>query len=99
MGKILLATSLLGLAVACSDPEVIVTRDQFGDEWPLTVNSAVVVCAENGETPLLKVGVRRYALNEAGRARGYPDAAEIAAESADASKLGAVCSAQVASNH
>ena len=98
MRQILLAACLLVFAAGCGDPEIIVTRDQFGDEWPLAVNSAVVVCADDGAAPLLKLGVRRYALNEAARARGYPDAAEIAVESSDVSKLGLVSTAQVASN-
>ena len=98
MRQILLVGCLLVLAAGCGDPEIIVTRDQFGEEWPLAVNSAVVVCADDGAAPLLKVGVRRYALNEAARARGYPDAAEVALEASDPSKLGLVCTPQVASN-
>jgi hypothetical protein len=98
MRRSLLAVSLLGFAAGCGDPEVIVTREQFGDEWPLGVNSAVVVCAEGGEAAVLKVGVRRYALNEAARALGHPDASEVAEPSADVSVLSGVCTPQVASN-
>jgi hypothetical protein len=98
MRKLLLVISVLACASGCSDPEVIVTRDQFGDDWPLTLNSAVVVCADEGATPLLKVGVKRYALNEAARARGYPEATELARESADPTVLGSVCRDQVAAN-
>jgi len=98
MKRLLLMVSVLTFASACGDPEVIVTRDQFGEDWPLTLNSAVVVCADEGATPLLKVGVKRYALNEAARARGYPEATEVARESADITVLGSVCIAQVASN-
>jgi hypothetical protein len=98
MSKLLFVVSLLAFASGCGDPEIIVTRAQFGEDWPLTLNSAVVVCADEGATPLLKVGVKRYALNEAARARGYPEATEFARDSADLTVLGSVCTAQVASN-
>lgn len=97
MRRILLLLPLLGFA-GCGDPEVIVTREEFGDEWPLAVNSAVVVCAEGGSAAVLKMGVRRYALNDAARGLGHPDASEVAAPQTDPSVLSAVCTSQVASS-
>jgi len=98
MNRLLLAFSGLVVISGCGAPEVIVTRDQFGDDWPLSVNSAVVVCEEQGTAPVLKVGVKRYALNAAARARGYPDVSEIVETTADPERLGSVCTPQVASN-
>lgn len=67
------------LACGGGGREVVVTRDQLGDSWPLAVNSAIVVCG--GESGVeLKLGPQRYALDEVALARGLPDAKEIAAE-------------------
>jgi len=101
MRKILLVASLLAFGMSlsgCGDPEVIVTRERFGKDWPLTMNSAKVVCAEDGAAPLLKVGVNSFALNEEGRALGYPEPTQYASGSGDISILGGVCAAQVAAN-
>ena len=73
--------ALTGLGPGCrlaSDDEVVVTREQFGDAWPLQVNSAKVVCTENDEDALLKLGSKLYALGAGSRARGYPDASAVA---------------------
>ena len=60
------------------DREVVVTREQFGERWPLEVNSAVVVCQTGDAGAVLKLGPKRYALDESARARGLPDAEEVA---------------------
>lgn len=72
-----LAAAVLGCAE--SGREVVVTRDQLGSSWPLAVNSATVICGGDAGVEL-KLGPRRYALDDAARARGLPDAKEIAAE-------------------
>ena len=98
-GLLLIASSILIAAgVGCSDAEVVVTRRQFGAEWPLEVNSASVICAEDGDVAILRLGAKRYALNEAARSRGHPGPEEVLREGADPAALGAICSAQVAAN-
>ena len=109
------AKLLLGaaLVLGCSAPraEVVVTAAQFGDDWPLNVGSAVLLCGASGEPSLLKVGSHRYALDQAGRAAGHLDAAAVARElpidpqrselgtrPADPASLLSVCNAQLASN-
>jgi hypothetical protein len=92
----------LGAAVAAGcggDHEVVVTREQFGDAWPLGVNSAVVVCRDGGDAALLRLGVEEFALTEAARAQGYRDAREIPGSEvrADLEPLRAVCELAVAS--
>ena len=87
-----LATVLLGCAAG--EREVVVTREQLGESWPLEVNSAKVVCARGGELALLKLGTRRYALNPSARDAGYPDAGGVT--SSDTEPLRAVCDADVA---
>ena len=67
------------LACGAGGREVVVTRAQLGDSWPLAVNSATVVCGGDAGVEL-KLGPRRYALDEVTLARGLPDAMEVAAE-------------------
>lgn len=101
------AAAVLGCG---GDNEVVVTRDQFGDSWPLVVNSAKVLCQDSGAA-VLKVGSQRYALDQAGVDRGLPHAREIVAQlpvdpnrpeigswPADTEPLRAVCEAQVAAS-
>ena len=89
------------VAAGCGgDHEVVVTREQFGDAWPLAVNSAVVVCREGGEAALLRLGVEEFALTEAARAQGYRAASEIPGASGaapDLEPLRTVCEMEVAS--
>jgi len=82
------------LGCPASEKEVVVTRDQFGESWPLEVNSARVVCARGGDLALLKLGTQRYALSPSARDAGYPDAGGVA--SANTEPLRAVCDAHVA---
>ena len=95
-------TLVLAVAGCGAAPEVVVTREQFGDTWPLAVNSAVVVCRDGGEAALLRLGVEEFALTEAARAQGYRDAREIPAAGGLAGTpnlepLRAVCEVAVAS--
>lgn len=81
-GKRFVALALsTAAAVACGprSHEVVVTRDQVGDAWPLEVNSATVICGGASGTEL-KLGPERYALDDAALARGLPDAKQVAAE-------------------
>ena len=56
-GLLLIALGvLISLGAGCSDPEVVVTRRQFGADWPLEVNSANVICAEDGNVAILRLG-------------------------------------------
>lgn len=75
------ACAVLG-CVPAGDNEVIVTREQFGQDWPLEVNSAQLECSEAGGT-VLRLGSKRYALDEISRARGLPDAGEVARRQPD----------------
>jgi hypothetical protein len=70
----------IGFLLACNidvESRTIVTRDQFGERWPLQMNSAVVECSRGGSVAVLKVGSTRYALNDGARKRGLPDAREV----------------------
>ena len=110
MWKPLLWAALVGGALACSgaDREIVVTAEEFGSDWPLSVGSAVIECGA-GDVALLKLGVERYALSDAAAAQGYPDARtitravpidpaqrEIGTTRADVEALRAVCDGQVA---
>jgi hypothetical protein len=65
---------------ACSDREVVVTRDQYGGAWPLHVNSARVVCPSDGAGgALLKLGTKTYALDPLAESQGHPPAGRVAA--------------------
>jgi hypothetical protein len=84
MARLLLASalalaSLATLACGPAEREVVVTREMFGDAWPLAVNSALVLCSEEGGA-VLKVGRERYALDEVALERGHRPAREVAAE-------------------
>ncbi len=85
------------LAAGCVDRGVVVTRDQFGDAWPLTVNSARVECADSGAA-VLRIGSRRYALNEAAEGEGVSDPREVLTEGGSADALLRACAPQVASS-
>ena len=74
----LIAAGCLVLAcVPAGDEEIAVTREQLGDEWPLQVNSALVSCGASGV--VLRLGAKRYALDERALASGLPDAREVVA--------------------
>ena len=73
-----LLIAIAGLSLACGmadDEEVVVTRAQFGEEWPLEVNSARLSCSDEGA--VLRIGQKRYALDAAGLSRGLPDARQV----------------------
>ena len=87
---VLLLFSIFGGA-ACSDREVVVTRDQYGDAWPLRVNSARVVCPSGGgDGALLRLGTKTYALDPLAESRGHAPASRVAAF--DPSVLRSACS-------
>jgi hypothetical protein len=71
-----LATLLAVVAVAvcacgCSqeDPGVEVSREQFGERWPLTVERGTVAC--RGGLPVFRYDGETYALNRAGEKKGF----------------------------
>ena len=94
----LLGAMLVAVLLGCSgaEREIVVTREQYGTAWPLTVNSAKVVCRRGGDLAILKVGTKRYALTEAARAAGYPDAGPVTR--ADPQGLLEVCGADIAAS-
>ncbi|MCE8025240.1 DUF2511 domain-containing protein [Billgrantia aerodenitrificans] len=51
-----------------SDLEV--SRSEFGDTWPFTVESGVVACVD-GQAAIFKSGGKSYQLNGFARSRGY----------------------------
>jgi len=64
---------------ATPSPSIIITADEYGAEWPYTVDTVEIFCNRNAV--LLDANGRRYALN--GKAIGryknvYPDARELA---------------------
>lgn len=81
VARIPLLMAGMGLLLACGagEKEIVVTRDMFGDDWPLTVNSALVICSEEGGA-VLKLGSERYALDDVALAHGHPSARKVAAE-------------------
>ena len=105
--RVALAIAVAASTLACNidvERRTIVTRDQFGERWPLAVNSAVVECSRDGSVAVLKVGTKRYALNDKARERGLPDASEVSrivpilsgrpvsgTAFADTDELGTVC--------
>lgn len=52
------ATATSGLA----DNELLVTRDDYGDDWPLTVDEGILSC-ERGSAVVFTTDGRRYAVN------------------------------------
>jgi hypothetical protein len=81
--------SALG-GTACADRDVVVTRDQYGDAWPLQVNSARVVCPDDGaDGVLLKLGPETYALDPLAESQGHPSADRVA--TLDPSVLRSAC--------
>ncbi len=65
MRKLLTLGALLAFAAGCQPGarEVVMTRDQFGDAWPLQVNSAKVVCSDGSDAVYLRIGRKLYGLN------------------------------------
>lgn len=47
-----------------------VSKEEFGGEWPFTVDSGVVDCA-GGQAAIFITGERSYQLNGVARSRGY----------------------------
>jgi hypothetical protein len=79
----LLAVSSLAMLSACSQPGVEVTRDEFGEEWPLTVEVARLWC-ERPRAVLLEADGTTYGLNGAGQALGHPSPEPIWRDDPDA---------------
>ena len=79
MQKLLILGVLFGIGVGCQpgNREVVVTRDQFGEAWPLEVNSAKIVCDDDSEAAYLRLGRRLYGLNAAAVANGAAAASEV----------------------
>lgn len=77
MRKLLTVGALIALAAGCQPGrrEVVVTRDQLGEAWPLQVNSAKVVCSAEGGATHVRIGRRLYGLGEA--ADGAPPVSEV----------------------
>ena len=65
MRKLLTLCALFGLVAGCQPGgrEVVVTRDQLGDAWPLEVNSAKVVCSDEGDATHVRIGRKLYGLS------------------------------------
>lgn len=83
MRKLLVLAALAavpaGAWLACQpgDREVVVTREQFGDAWPLEVNSAKVVCTADAEAAYVRLGRKLYGFDEAAESEGYPSIQEV----------------------
>ena len=77
MWKLLTLSALLTVIAGCQPGgrEVVVTRAQYGEAWPLEVNSAKVVCADAGDAAYVRIGRRLYGLNEA--ADAAPPVSEV----------------------
>lgn len=55
-----------------STGRIVVSRDQFGDEWPLTVERGEVECMD-GFIAVFHQNAKTWALNGAAQTRGYPE--------------------------
>ena len=80
MWTLLVLGVLLGISGGCQpgDREVVVTRDQLGEAWPLEVNSARVICDDQNGAAYLRLGRRLYGLNAAAEATGATPASQVA---------------------
>lgn len=84
IGALVAAIALVG---ACSAPTPaapteqpgLVTRAQFGDRWPLTVDSGVLRCEAGHAVVFTAPSGRDYGVN--GAAGNYPDISPIWADS------------------
>ena len=65
----------LTAAVGCSSGGNTVSREDFGDEWPLTVDEGVIACEVHGiaKPATFTSGGKTYALNGAASSRGAAD--------------------------
>jgi hypothetical protein len=61
----------LGVFVACGPSGEEVTREELGDDWPLTVDSAWVWC-QSDQTILMRADGHTYGLNGPAQDAGYP---------------------------
>lgn len=65
---------------ACSSPEVLVTRDEAGEEWPFHgVDTAIIRCDRANShvghnVVLIEVEGTQYGLNGTAQGEGYPPA-------------------------
>ena len=64
---LIFVASILSLA-GCSDKGEVVTRDEYGKNWPYTVESGRLYCDPPGSNVVMESGGKIYALN--GRAMG-----------------------------
>jgi hypothetical protein len=62
----------LFLVASCKDNERVVKKEDYGDDWPFTVQIGTIKCLE-GIAPVLSAGGHNYALNGHAMARGYRD--------------------------
>lgn len=72
MKKTLSTALLLSLLIACSNDtnEKSVSRSEFGDRWPLSVEEGTVKCLSNGAVIFVAAG-REYGVNGFAKSRGY----------------------------
>ena len=78
MRRLFVLTIRAALGLGCGaggEREVVLTRADLGDDWPLAVNSATVLCSDEGSA-VPKLGPRRYALDDT--TDRYPHAREVA---------------------
>lgn len=65
---VLFALSACGESSSSSGLEV--SKEEFGEAWPFTIDSGVVDCVD-GQAAIFKTGGRSYQLNGVARSRGY----------------------------
>ena len=67
--------AVLGLVLACGAPGLEVTKAQYGDAWPFTVDQGTLFCTTSSggrlRSAVLRVGEVEYAVNAAAETRGY----------------------------
>ena len=83
MRRLLVAIGVVSLTIAmaaCGDADelnnetaVPVSRAEFGDQWPFTVESGLADCFHINRVPLFIHGEDRYKLTGTGRAFGFVD--------------------------
>lgn len=63
--------SLVFFLSGCSKPGLELTKEQYGDKWPLTVSSGHIECKNNAV--IFHSDGKTYAVNGVARAQGYSE--------------------------
>lgn len=65
------SVSLVLFLSGCSKPSLELTKEQYGDKWPLTVSSGHVECKNNAV--IFHSNGKTYAVNGVAKTQGYSE--------------------------